>query len=126
MANASDAPGITRAARDCGQLEDLEAESAVLEVLSLFGKKYTLAIMYEFAFSDEALRFTDLESRLDISSTTLSNRLAELTDAGFVERQAYDEIPPRVEYEPTAKTHELTPIFEDLYEWAAIHEIPPE
>jgi DNA-binding HxlR family transcriptional regulator len=106
----------------CTRLSDLDADSAMLDVLSLFGKKYTLAIMHEFAFSDTALRFNDLESRLDISSTTLSNRLGDLTDAGFVERHSYDEIPPRVEYEATEKTHALTPIFEDLYDWAETYE----
>ncbi|WP_258302723.1 winged helix-turn-helix transcriptional regulator [Haloferax larsenii] len=108
---------------DCGQLAELDASSEISDVLSLFGKKHTLAIMHEFAFSDSGLRFKDLEERLGISSTTLSNRLAELTDAGFIERYSYDEIPPRVEYVATEKTHSLTPIFEDLYQWIVEYEV---
>ncbi|QZP38423.1 winged helix-turn-helix transcriptional regulator [Halobaculum magnesiiphilum] len=118
MVESTDVEGLSRPDDDCARLEDLQAESGVRDVLSLFGKKYTLAIMYEFAFSEGGLRFKDLEARLDISSTTLSNRLAELTEAEYVERHSYDEVPPRVEYVATEKTHALTSIFEDLYDWA--------
>ncbi|WP_330633220.1 winged helix-turn-helix transcriptional regulator [Halocatena halophila] len=121
MAESTASDELSRSDDDCGHLEDLEAENAVRDVLSLFGKKYTLAIMYEFAFSEGGLRFKDLDARLDISSTTLSNRLAELTEAEYVERHSYDEVPPRVEYVATEKTHALTHIFEDLYDWAGTY-----
>jgi DNA-binding HxlR family transcriptional regulator len=111
---------------DCDGLAAFDAEAVLPDVLSLFGKKHTLAIMYEFAFSEQALRFKDLEQRLDVSSTTLSNRLSELTEEGYIERHSYDEVPPRVEYEATEKTHALTPIFEDLYDWASEYEADAE
>ncbi len=121
MAEPTDVAELAHADDDCGHLEDLQEERAVRDVLSLFGKKYTLAIMYEFAFSEGGLRFKDLDERLEISSTTLSNRLAELTESGYVERHSYDEVPPRVEYVATEKTHALTDIFEDLYDWAGTY-----
>lgn len=121
MVESTDVEELLRSDDDCGHLEDLQAESAIRDVFSLFGKKYTLAIMYEFAFSEGGLRFKDLDTRLDISSTTLSNRLAELTEAEYIERHSYDEVPPRVEYVATEKTHALTHIFEDLYDWAAAY-----
>ncbi|WP_267640341.1 winged helix-turn-helix transcriptional regulator [Haloarchaeobius amylolyticus] len=123
-----DASPLHEANQECGHLTEFDSEAVIPEVLSLFGKRHTLAIMYEFAFSEEPLRFSDLEERLAISSTTLSNRLSELTERGYVVRRSYDEIPPRVEYEATEKTHALTPIFEDLYDWAREYEAdaPPE
>ena len=42
-----------------------------------------------------------------ISSKTLVSRLKELEKDGISERQSYNEIPPRVEYELTKKGQEL-------------------
>jgi len=106
-------------------LEELDPDAVVPGLLSFFGKKHTLAILYEFAFTEEPLRFNELESTLESSSTTLSNRLEELVDGEFVTRRSYDEIPPRVEYEATRKTRSLAPIIADLYDWAKTHEHTP-
>jgi DNA-binding HxlR family transcriptional regulator len=106
-------------------LHEFDAKEIVPNLLAFFGKKHTLAIMYEFAFSDEPLRFNELEDALDISSTTLSDRLSALVDGGYVTRESYDEIPPRVEYEATEKTRALAPIFVDFYDWAKEYETDP-
>lgn len=111
---------------DCGHFEDFDDAGVVPETLWFFGKKHTLAIMYEFAFSEEPMRFSEVETAVEVSSTTLSNRLSELVDRGFLTRKAYNEVPPRVEYEATEKTRALTPIFEDLYEWAGTYETEAE
>ena len=42
-----------------------------------------------------------------ISSKTLARRLKELEKDGILERQSYNEIPPRVEYKLTKKGQEL-------------------
>jgi DNA-binding HxlR family transcriptional regulator len=102
---------------DVDHLHEFDSEAVVPELLSFFGKKYTLAIVYEFVFAEEPLRFTDLETALEISSTTLTDRLAELVEGDYISREPYDEIPPRVEYEATEKTRALAPIFVDLYGW---------
>lgn len=118
----TDAPDHESTDSNCKRLADLDADAVLRDVLSLFGKKHTLAITYEFAFSEDPLRFRDIEDRLEISSTTLSNRLAALTDAGYVERHSYDEVPPRVEYEATEKTLALAAVFEGLYDWVETYE----
>ena len=102
----------------CTHLREIDSQGIVPDVLSFFGQKHTLAILYEFVTADRPLRFNELEEALDISSTTLTDRLKELVAEGFLTREAYSEIPPRVEYEATEKTHALTPIFQDLYKWA--------
>lgn len=90
----------------------------VAELLDLLGKTHSMAVLSAFAFAEGPLRFSDIESELDIAPNTLSTRLKELTDAGLLERKAYDEVPPRVEYTPTEKAQSLFPVFAHLHHWA--------
>ena len=87
-----------------------------------------LEILHAFEESHGApIRFGELESRLGISPKTLSERLRTLVDAGFLARWAYNEIPPRVEYQPTGKTEELGELFRALERWSArntLHPVP--
>ena len=60
-------------------------------------------------------RFCELERSLSgISPRTLSLRLRALEEEGIVERNTYPEVPPRVEYELTAKGRALLPLIEDM------------
>jgi DNA-binding HxlR family transcriptional regulator len=95
----------------------------VAELLDLLGKRHTLAVLSAFAFADGSLRFSDLEDDLDVAPNTLSTRLSELTDAGLLEREAYDEVPPRVEYTPTERAEALFPVFGRLHHWAIEYEL---
>ena len=52
-----------------------------------------------------------------ISSKTLARRLKELEQDGILERQAYIEIPPRVEYKMTKKGQELVESIINLIQW---------
>ncbi len=51
------------------------------------------------------------------SSKTLAIRLKELEKNGILSRQAYNEIPPRVEYRLTTKGQELTESIFYLLQW---------
>lgn len=66
-------------------------------------------------------RFSELEEVLGASPNTLSKRLDELEEAGFLDRISYDEIPPRVEYEATRKARDLDPVLRELRDWADDH-----
>lgn len=91
-------------------------------VESRLGRAHALATLYYLTRVEQRpWRFSELETELDISPNTLSNRLDEFEEVGLVTRTAYDEMPPRVEYEATKKAQELSPIFEQLYEWAERH-----
>ena len=52
-----------------------------------------------------------------IGSKTLAIRLKELQKGGIPERQAYNEIPPRVEYKLTIKGQELVESLINLLHW---------
>ncbi|MDR5673680.1 helix-turn-helix domain-containing protein [Halalkaliarchaeum sp. AArc-GB] len=101
-------------------------EATVARLLGLLGRAHAIAVLSAFAFADGPLRFRDLESSLEVPPNTLSTRLTELSDAGLLSRTAYDEVPPRVEYEPTETARALFPAFGHLHVWALEHELEPE
>jgi DNA-binding HxlR family transcriptional regulator len=98
-------------------------EATVASLLDHLGKAHAMAVLSAFAFADGPLRFSDLEEELDVAPNTLSARLSEFTDAGLLDREAYDEIPPRVEYTPTEKAEALFPVFAHLHHWAIEYDI---
>ena len=109
-------PGSERAEKD---------NQTMSALLNLLGKKHTIVILHQFATGGGPLRFSDLEEAVDIAPNTLSNRLKELTDVGLLTREAYDEIPPRVEYAATEKAKELAPVFWYLGVWTERHVLEP-
>ena len=52
-----------------------------------------------------------------ISSKTLAHRLKELEKDEILDRKAYNEIPPRVEYKLTKKGQELVESILNLLQW---------
>jgi DNA-binding HxlR family transcriptional regulator len=78
----------------------------VNEVLTFLGKSYTLPILHRL-YNSSPLRFTELQNLLRVSPKVLTSRLQQLGELGVVARKSYDEIPPRVEYELSAKGEDL-------------------
>ena len=75
--------------------------------------KWTLLLVRDLA--EGRSRFCELERSLEgISPRTLSLRLRALEEEGIVERRTYPEVPPRVEYQLTAKGGALLPIIEAM------------
>jgi DNA-binding HxlR family transcriptional regulator len=103
--------------------EQARIQETVADLLDLLGRAHAMAVLSEFAFAEEPLRFSDLEERLEIAPNTLSARLSEFTEAGLLDRTAYDEIPPRVEYTPTDRAEALFPVFAHLHHWAMEHSL---
>ena len=121
-------PGLSReqaeALRESFDPDERERiEETVADLLDLLGKTHAMAVLSAFAFAEGSLRFSELEAELGAAPNTLSTRLGELTDADLLDREAYDEIPPRVEYTPTARAEALFPAFAHLHHWAIEHEL---
>lgn len=53
-----------------------------------------------------------------LSSKVLSQRLRKLTDFGLIDRRAFAEIPPRVEYTLTARGRELSALVASIAQFA--------
>lgn len=83
---------------------DLDDEiEASVEVLSPLFQRWSIEICFVLRMHG-VLRFNELKRTLDgIGSRTLSRRLEELQEQGIVHREAYAEVPVRVEYSLTEK-----------------------
>ncbi len=89
------------------------ASHPVGRALRLLGDVWTLIIVYTLLTGTK--RFGELlEAMGNVSPKTLSQRLKMLEELGFVQRQAFLEIPPRVEYSLTQKGMALVDIMEAI------------
>ena len=99
---------------------------AIGDLFHVLGKAHMLDLLHIFIAEEPGpKRFVELQKRLQISPNTLSERLKQLVEAGLLVRTAYNEIPPRVDYEATAKARDLTAVFDSLVDWAAKHDLKP-
>ncbi|WP_330630592.1 winged helix-turn-helix transcriptional regulator [Halocatena halophila] len=88
------------------------------QLFELLGRAHTMGILKQVVIDErEVFRFGELQEALDIAPNTLSRRLEELVELGLLERTQYDEIPPRVEYEPTTMLDDLEPAFREIDAW---------
>lgn len=103
---------ISTHAQTTEQLETC-ASHPVGKALRLLGDVSTLLIVYSLLSGPK--RFGELlEVMGNTSSRTLSQRLKMLEEIGFVQRKAFLEIPPRVEYCLTEKGLALIDIMEAI------------
>ncbi len=73
-----------------------------------------------------AARFGQLAAIIPIiSRKVLTEQLKELEGDGLVERIAYSELPPRVEYKLTEKGLAFLPILEDIKQWNIKYDVAP-
>ena len=99
----------------------------ISELFHILGKSYNLEILHLFLQEDAGpQRFVEIQTRLKMSPNTLSDRLKDLVGAGILSRTAYNEIPPRVDYQATSKALDLRSVFDSLAEWADRHTLKPE
>ena len=85
----------------------------VAAAAKLLGDKWTLIVLRDLAVGPT--RFSELGRTCEgISPSVLSARLRELEGECIVSRTSYAEIPPRVEYELTAKGRDALQVVEAL------------
>jgi DNA-binding HxlR family transcriptional regulator len=71
-----------------------------------------------------SIRFGQLDAIVPhISRKVLTEQLKELEEDGLLERIAYKEIPPRVEYRLSEKGLAFLPILESIKEWNLKYEV---
>jgi DNA-binding HxlR family transcriptional regulator len=69
-------------------------------------------------------RFDEFEESLGIAPNILSRRLAQLVDAGLLERVQYSAHPPRHQYVPTQCGKDFGPVLLALLTWGNRHFAP--
>ena len=93
------------------------ATSPMGRAIRLIGDAWVLLIIINLLRGPK--RFNELRELMGhISSKTLTQRLRALEELGFVQRQAFLEIPPRVEYHLTKKGQELGDVIEAIEQFA--------
>jgi len=91
-------------------------------IIDVISKKWALLIVNTLG-NFRVLRFKDLKTRLKgISPKTLSDTLRKLRDTGLVEREYFNEIPPRVEYKLTKDGLDFRTAIIPLIMWSAKRE----
>jgi len=88
-------------------------------IIDIISKKWALLIIATIG-NHQKLRYNELRKKLgDISPKTLADRLKELEGEGLIKREAFAEIPPRVEYSLTNRGEELRKAMMPLMKWAS-------
>lgn len=80
------------------------------------GGKYKGRILW--CLRDGVQRYGELKRNIEgITPKMLTQTLKELEADQLISRQAYVEVPPRVEYQLTATGHELIPFINQMSSW---------
>lgn len=88
-------------------------------VIQTLSRKYSLAIIGLIG-NHGRMRFNAIMDHFQgMSPKTLTDRLRELEEAGFLLRHTFSEIPPRVEYSLTAKGRETRELIKPFMEWVS-------
>ncbi len=85
-------------------------------VMKVFLNRWKPLIIKAMDF-DKSTRFNRFTRQLPISHKVLTANLRELEQDGIIERVAFHETPPRVEYKLTETGITIIPILETLYDW---------
>ena len=92
---------------------------------SALGGKWKIMILWYITVY-RVQRFGELMRRLDgITQSSLTKSLRELERDGFLHREIYQEIPPRVEYTLTDMGESFAPILHSMLAWSEAHLVPP-
>ena len=90
----------------------------IRNVLSRVGDKWSLLVLYSLQHR-EPVRFKELQRQIpDISQKSLTQTLRTLEVDGFVTREVFPEVPPRVEYSLTPRALSFLPLVDNIIKWA--------
>lgn len=88
--------------------------------------KWKILILWYIAFY-KVQRFGELQRRLDgITQSTLTKQLRELEVDGFIHREIYKEVPPKVEYTLTELGKSFIPVLNQMMAWSESHLCPAD
>ena len=97
---------------------ELYPDCPIRNILARISDKWSILILFTLNQS-ELMRFNALQKNIpDISQKMLTVTLRTLEEDGFVKRQVYAEVPPRVEYSLTDRATSLLPHINSLIMWA--------
>lgn len=100
------------------QEKQLARCESMCRLQSVISGKWKILIIWYISFY-KMQRFNELQRRLDgITHSTLANQLKELENDGLINRKAYPEVPPRVEYTLTELGESFVPLLKQMQAWS--------
>lgn len=97
-------------------MSEIEKETGtcpVREALKVIGGKWRLQIVHEIGI--DTRRFGEMKRLIPaISEKMLIQELKSLTEHGVLNRKAFKQIPPKVEYSLTSYGKEILPIIQQI------------
>lgn len=94
--------------------EALFIDCPIRNVLARVGDKWSLLVLYNLQHK-EPMRFKELQRQIpDISQKSLTQTLRTLKEDGFISREVFPEIPPRMEYSLTPRALSFLPLVENI------------
>ena len=104
--------------------EEIERCRSVSTIQRMIGGKWKILILWYVAFY-RVQRFGELLRRLEgITQSTLTRQLRELESDGFLHREIYKEIPPKVEYSLTELGESFLPVLQAMMAWSEANLCP--
>ena len=99
----------------------LYPDCPIRNILSRVGDKWSMLVLFTLETNGN-LRFKELQRNIpDISEKMLTATLMMLEADSLVCREAFPEVPPRVEYSLSNKGKSLLPLIGNLLTWATEH-----
>ena len=98
--------------------EELFSDCPIRNILARISDKWSMLILF-MLYQNGTMRFNSLRHNIpDISQKMLSSTLRTLEEDGYILRQSYAEVPPRVEYSLSERGKSIIPHIEGLIDWA--------
>ena len=108
---------LSQSTSEPGELEMIQGTHAVLDLLA---GRWSVDVVYLLA--NGTRRYSEIFYDVgEISKKTLTQTLRSLEANGLVTRQAYAEVPVRVEYSLSPLGWSITRLLMTMYEWSAEH-----
>jgi len=96
----------------------LTAAADVEAALRMLEGRWKLLLLFHL-FGGRVMRFSDFEKAIpSITQKMLGQQLKKLEADGIVQRTAYPQVPPKVEYRLTEWGQSLCPTLNSLVKWA--------
>lgn len=100
-------------------MEEWEKDCPLLLTQRIISGKWKLSIIW-FLAQNNVMRFGELKTAFDdplLTQKMLTQHLKDLERDHLVNRQMYNEMPPKVEYSLTPTGKSFIPVLEHMEEW---------